>query len=91
MKPQITLTPRETADVKKVAISLLEKLRLEKLVLNWRKQQTTRAMALVTIQENLDGLPRMCLKDFNNQKCGVVYQHFYIAYMGQGKSAYAEN
>jgi type I restriction enzyme R subunit len=90
-KPNITLTPQETADVKKVAKSLLEKLKQEKLVLDWRKQQTTRAMVLVTIQEILDGLPRVYSKDLYDQKCDVVYQHFYEAYLGQGKSAYGVN
>jgi type I restriction enzyme R subunit len=90
-KPQITLTPQETADVKKVAKSLLEKLKQEKLVLDWRKQQTTRAMVVVTIQEILDGLPRVYSKDLYDQKCDVVYQHFYEAYMGPGKSAYGVN
>jgi type I restriction enzyme R subunit len=51
-KPKITLTPQETAEVKKVAKSLLEKLKQERLVLDWRKQQTTRAMVLVTLGEH---------------------------------------
>jgi len=87
-KPQITLTPQETAEVKKVARALLEKLKQEKLVLDWRKQQTTRAMVLVTIQDILNELPRVYTKDLYDQKCDVVYQHFYESYMGQGKSAY---
>ncbi len=36
----------DAADVKKVAKSLLEKLKKEKLVLDWRKQQTTRTGVL---------------------------------------------
>jgi type I restriction enzyme R subunit len=76
-KPQIHLTPPEMTDVKKVAKSLLEKLKREKLVLDWRKQQTTRAMVLVTIQEILDGLPQAYTKDLYDQECDVVYQHFY--------------
>jgi type I restriction enzyme R subunit len=90
-KPNITLTPQDTAEVKKVARSLLEKLKQEKLVLDWRKQQTTRAMVLVTIQEILDGLPRAFTKELYDQKCDVVYQHFYETYMGQGKSVYVVN
>jgi type I restriction enzyme R subunit len=90
-KPNITLTPQETADVKKVAKSLLEKLKQEKLVLDWRKQQTTRAMVLVTIQEVLDDLPRAYTKELYEAKCDTVYQHFYEAYLGQGKSVYAVN
>src|ERR1035437_2657722 len=67
-KPNITLTNQEAAEVKKVARSLLAKLKQEKLVLDWRKQQTTRAMVLVTIQEILDGLPRVYTKDLYDQK-----------------------
>jgi type I restriction enzyme, R subunit len=90
-KPDLNLTKQETAEVKKVARSLLGKLKQEKLVLDWRKQQTTRAMVLVTIQEILDGLPRAFSKDVYDQKCDLVYQHFYESYMGSGRSVYAVN
>jgi hypothetical protein len=30
-------------------------------------------------------------KDLYDQKCDVVYQHFYEAYSGQGNSIYAVN
>lgn len=91
-KPEIALTKQETADVKKVARSLLEKLKKEKLVLDWRKQQTTRGMVLSTIREILDdGLPRTYNPELYEQKCGMVYQHFYDAYPGHGKSVYTAN
>jgi type I restriction enzyme R subunit len=90
-KPNITLTPQEAAEVKKVARSLLEKLKQEKLVLDWRKQQTTRAIVLVTIQDILNELPRAYTKELYDQKCDVVYQHFYESYSGQGNSIYAVN
>jgi type I restriction enzyme R subunit len=90
-KPEITLTKQETAEVKKVARSLLEKLKKEKLVLDWRKQQTTRAMVLMTIQEILDELPRTYTKELYEQKCSTVYEHFYEAYADTGRSVYAAN
>jgi type I restriction enzyme R subunit len=90
-KPQVALTDSEAAEVKKVARSLLAKLKQEKLVLDWRKQQTTRAMVLTTIKDILDELPRAYSKELYEQKCETVYQHFYEAYMGQGKSVYAVN
>ena len=90
-KPDVVLTSQESAEVKKVARSLLEKLKKEKLVLDWRKQQTTRAMVLVTIKDVLNELPRAYTKELYEQKCDTVYQHFYEAYMGQGKSIYAES
>ena len=91
IKPNITLNPKETAEVKKVAKALLAKLKQEKLVLDWRKQQTTRAMVFTTIKDILDQLPRAYTKELYDQKCDVVYQHFYESYMGQGKSFYAVN
>ena len=90
-KPNVNLTKLETAEVKKVAKALLEKLKAEKLVLDWRKQQTTRAMVRYTIETVLEELPRAYSKELYDQKCDVVYQHFYEAYMGQGKSLYAVN
>jgi type I restriction enzyme, R subunit len=88
-KPNIVLTTPEEAEVKKVAKALLEKLKQEKLVLDWRKQQKTRAMVLVTINDILNNLPRAYSKELYEQKCDTVYQHFYEAYLGQGKSVYA--
>jgi type I restriction enzyme, R subunit len=90
-KPEMTLTKQETAEVKKVAKSLLDKLKQEKLVLDWRKQQTTRAMVFTTITEILDQLPRAYTKEIYERKCEAVFQHVYEAYMGQGKSVYAVN
>ena len=88
-KPDLKLTDQEAAEVKKVAKALLEKLKQEKLVLDWRKQQTTRAMVFTTIQDILDQLPRTYTKELYEQKCDTVYQHFYEAYMGQGRGVYA--
>ena len=91
MKPEVDLTAREKAEVKKVAKALLEKLKKEKLVLDWRKQQTTRAMVLTTIKDVLDQLPRAYSKELYEKKCDAVYQHFYDSYLGQGRSVYAAN
>ena len=90
-RPQIDLTDKETAEVKKVAKELLQKLKKEKLVLDWRKQQTTRAMVLTTIKDALDDLPRAYDKPLYEQKCDVVYQHFYESYPGHGSRLYEAN
>ena len=90
-KPEMALTTAERAEVKKAAKALLEKLKAEKLVLDWRKQQTTRAMVYVTIQDILNDLPRAYSKDLYEQKCDTVFRHFYDTYSGQGKSLYAVN
>jgi type I restriction enzyme R subunit len=86
------LTPAEEAEVKRASKALLAKLKAEKLVLDWRKQQTTRMMVFTTIQDILDqSLPRAYSKEIYEKKCDTVYQHFYEAYLGQGKSVYAVN
>ena len=90
-KPDVALTKQETADVKKVARTLLEKLKKEKLVLDWRKQQATRAMVFTTVKDILDELPRKYTPELYDQKCDVVYQHFYEAYLGPGQGVYAGN
>ena len=57
MRPAPELNDDEKAQVKKVAQSLLELLKAEKLVLDWRKEQRTRAAVQVAIRDMLDGLP----------------------------------
>ena len=91
-KPEMTLTPAEELEVKKTAKTLLAKLKAEKLVLDWKKQQTTRMMVFTTIQDILDqNLPRAYSKDLYDKQCSVLYDHFSESYMGQGKSVYAGN
>jgi type I restriction enzyme R subunit len=89
-KPDLKLTQTEEQDVKRAAKTLLERLKKEKLVLDWRKQQTTRAMVRYTIEMVLENeLPRAYSKELYQQKCDAVYQHVYESYLGQGKSLYA--
>jgi type I restriction enzyme R subunit len=90
-RPEIALTKQERGEVKKVAKTLLAKLKHERLVLDWRKQQTTRAMVFTTIQDALDRLPRAYSKELYEQKCEAVFDHFYESYPGQGQSLYATN
>lgn len=85
------LIPKEKEKVKKVAKDLLDKLKKEKLVLDWRKRQQTRADVMRTIEIILDeGLPEESYpKDIYEEKCTLVYQHVYDSYYGQEKSIYA--
>jgi type I restriction enzyme R subunit len=66
-----------------VAKALLEKLKKEKLMLDWRKQQTTRAMVFTTIKDILDQLPRAYPNELFERKCDEVYRHFCESYAGQ--------
>ncbi|CAN5539401.1 type I restriction endonuclease subunit R [soil metagenome] len=87
-KPEITLTEKERNEVKKVARELLQTLKQEKLVIDWRARQQARAGVRLTIEENLDHLPRAYSKDVYNQKCDLIYQHVFDSYFGSGRSIY---
>ncbi len=89
-KPEISLTKKEEQQIKKVGRELLEILKREKLVLDWRKRQQSRAQVRVTIEDIFDrGLPQAYTPGLYQKKCDVVYQHVYDSYFGAGKSIYA--
>lgn len=89
-KPEMTLTDSERNQVKKVARELLETLKQEKLVLDWRKRQQSRAQVRVSIETVLDhGLPPTYSPQIYQQKSEALYQHIYDSYFGLGKSIYA--
>ena len=87
-KPEVKLTQAEEAQVKKVAKALLETLKKEKLVLDWKKRQATRAAVRYTVETMLDELPRAYTPELYDQKCELVYQHVFDSYQGLGKSLY---
>jgi type I restriction enzyme R subunit len=87
-KPEMILSTKEEQEVKKVAHDLLETLKKEKLVLDWRKRQQSRAAVRLSIEEILDRLPRSYIPELYQHKCDVVYQHIYDSYFGQGQSIY---
>jgi type I restriction enzyme R subunit len=88
-KPQVRLSSKEREQVKAVARDLLEALRREKLVLDWRKRQQSRAGVLLSIEEALDTLPQAYTQDLYVQKCDAVYHHVYESYYGEGRSVYS--
>ena len=57
-KPEIQLTKQEEQEVKQVAKELLKTLNKEKLILDWKKRQQTRASVEVAIKDSLDKLPQ---------------------------------
>ncbi|MEG3058990.1 type I restriction endonuclease subunit R [Anaerorhabdus sp.] len=90
IKPEMELQERERQQVKRAARYLLELLKHEKLVLDWRKKQQARAEVLYTIETVLDtDLPRSYSTEIFRKKCEVVYQHIYENYYGAGKSLYS--
>jgi type I restriction enzyme R subunit len=88
-KPDMKLAKNDERQVKKVARELLETLKREKLVLDWRKTQATRAAVRVLVKDKLDELPMVFTKDIYSQKCDVIYQHIFESYYGESRSIYA--
>jgi type I restriction enzyme R subunit len=88
-KPELELNKKETEEVKKVAKDLLDTLKNEKLILDWRKKQQSRASVRLAIETVLDRLPRTYTKELYQQKCDVIYQHIYDSYFGQDSSIFA--
>jgi type I restriction enzyme R subunit len=88
-RPNMVLSLQEKAEVKKVARTLPETLKREKLVLDWRKKQQAKADVKITIEDILDRLPPSYTREIYLQLCTDVFQHVYESYFGQGKSVYA--
>ncbi len=83
------LNPEEEEKVKKVAKELLEKLKEEKLVLDWRRRQQTRAGVKIFIRDMLfDYLP----EKYEDAECKDimqrVYFHIYDSYADINKNIY---
>ncbi len=87
-RPQMKLSKKEEQQVKKVVKDLIERLKTEKFVLDWRKRQQSRAAVRICIEETLDQLPRVYTPEVFQQKCELTYQHVYDSYFGSGASIY---
>jgi type I restriction enzyme R subunit len=89
MRPAPELTEAEKKQVKQVAESLLELLKREKLVLDWRKEQQARAAVRLAVEETLDQLPEKFGTGLYTEKCDLVYQHVFDCYWDDGKNIYS--
>src|ERR1017187_10263631 len=69
MRPAPELSEAEKLQVKKVADDLLATLKRDKIVLDWRKQQATRAAVRVAVRETLDRLPEAFTRELYAHKC----------------------
>ncbi len=87
-QPELELTEAERDEVKAVSKQLLDTLKQEKLVLDWRKRQQSRAAVRLTVEEILDGLPESYTPQIYDQRCEAVYQHIYESYYGDGNSIF---
>jgi len=88
MRPAPELLESEKTQVKRVAEELLTILKRDKIVLDWRKEQSTRAGVRVAVEETLDRLPEKFTRQLYAQKCDAVYQHIFDAYWDNGHSVY---
>ena len=79
-KPEPKLSKAEEVEVKKIARSLLERLKKEKLVLDWWKKPWTKAAVHVAIEEELDRLPDAFEKPVWEQKVEKAFQFVYERY-----------
>jgi type I restriction enzyme R subunit len=82
------LSGDDEKEVKRVAEELLAILKKGKLVIDWRKEQRTRAAVRVTVEETLDRLPEKFTRQIYAQKCDAVYQHVFESYFDDGHSMY---
>jgi type I restriction enzyme R subunit len=57
-------------------------------VLDWRKEQATRAAVRVAVEEVLDRLPEKFTQPLYTQKCNAVYEHVFESYWDNGRSVY---
>ena len=89
VRPDVELSENDTKVVKAVAKELLERLKWEKLVLDWRKGQQAKAAVRVTIEETLDKLPESYEQDVWQKACDATFEHVYQAYPGAGQSIYS--
>ena len=90
-KPEPHLTVPQREEVKTSVRNLLDKLKKENLVLDWRKQQQLRAQTELTVQTILDeGLPETYTQELFEKKWKAVYQHVYESYYGEGRNIYTE-
>ncbi|MCK9525609.1 MAG: type I restriction endonuclease subunit R [Limnochordia bacterium] len=91
-KPHVEMTQKERDKVKATARDLLNTLKANVLVLDWRKRQQTRAAVKVTIESILDkGLPQVYSPALFQEKSNIVFQHVYDSYYGAGQSVYTKN
>jgi len=90
-KPEPRLTVPQREEVKTAVKGLLETLKQENLVLDWRKQRQLCAQTEMTVLTILDGgLPETYTQELFEYKWKAVYQHVYESYYGEGRSIYTE-
>lgn len=90
IKPAPEMTAKEISQVKSMCRELLETLKREKLVLDWRKHQQTMSDVKRTVGIMFDSsLPDSFDEQVYNQKCDAAFNHIFSSYFGGGESVYS--
>ena len=79
-RPQPKLSKAEEAAVKKIARQLLEKLKREKFILDWRLRETAKADVRETIRQEFDLLPEVYERKLWDEKVERTYQFLFEHY-----------
>jgi len=88
-RPGPDLSQEEKQQVKRIARELLDKLKTERLVLDWRKRQQSRAAVRVLITDMIWQLPDVYSDEMCERKSEDIYQHVYDKYRGAEENIYA--
>jgi len=74
----------QEVEVKKIAQQLLNKLKREKLILDWRTREMAKAGVREAIREELDALPDIYERRLWEEKVERTYQLVFEHYEGVG-------
>ena len=88
-RPGPDLNEEEKEAVKQIARELLDKLKEECLVLDWRKRQQSRAAVRLLIADMVWQLPDIYSDEACERKSTELYQHMYDNYRGAEENLYA--
>ncbi|WP_376694553.1 type I restriction endonuclease subunit R [Wenzhouxiangella sp. EGI_FJ10409] len=89
-RPGPDLTDQERSQIKVACKELLETLKREKLVLDWRRKERALADVRYTMETVFDRrLPEKYDEETYNEKCEAAFHHILNSYHGGGKSVYS--
>lgn len=89
-RPAPEMSAKEVAQVKSMCRELLETLKTEKLVLDWRKKAQAKGDVRRTLEIVFDqGLPENFDEPLYNEKCEAAFHHLMTSYYGGGQSVYS--
>jgi type I restriction enzyme R subunit len=89
-RPEPKLTKAQELEVKKIARQLLDKLKHEKFILDWRLRETAKADVRETIRQEFDLLPEVYERKLWEEKGELTYQ-FVVEQYGAGPASSPSN